>query len=116
MEVEKKIQNKREEEKLKRNIITSGWEIKCNNTVMIKKNACRVSELSEEDFTDFNQNLCKLSTKIDQDKFLLTMMTICDVKRINRKKTNRSHRMVVKYFIPPIRGELIPVFLNAYNK
>lgn len=82
---------------------------------MIKKNVCRVSELSKEDLTDFKQNLCKLTTKIEQDKFLITMMTVSDVKRTDRKKTNRSYRMVVKYFIPHIRGNLIPVCLDAFS-
>lgn len=95
----RKIINKRKNVQLKRNNIPGGYELKCNHTEMIKINVCRVSELSEEDLIDFKKNLCKLTTKIDQDKFLLTMMTVCDAKRINRKKTDRSHRIVVKYFI-----------------
>jgi hypothetical protein len=109
------IQNRRKEKQLQRNIIPRELELKCNHTEMIKKNVCRVSELSEEDLTDFKQNLCKLTTKIEQDKFLITMITVSDVKRTDRKKTNRSHRMVVKYFIPQIRGNLIPVCLDAFS-
>jgi len=75
----------------------------------------QINELSEEDLTDFKHNLYKLTTKIEQDKFLITMMTVSDVKRTDRKKTNRSHRMVVKYFIPPLRGNLIPVCLDAFS-
>jgi len=36
----RKIQNKRKKEQLNRNIISSGWKLKCNHTKMIKLNVC----------------------------------------------------------------------------
>lgn len=85
MEIERE-KFKIKEKQLQRNIIPRELELKCNHTEMINKNVYRGSELSEEDLTDFKQNLCKLTTKIEQDKFLFTVITVSDVKLTDHKK------------------------------
>lgn len=83
------------------------WEIKCSHANKSNLTVCRVAELTEEDIIAFKTNLCKIVGKIDQDKFLLTMMSVSFPKRIDRKKSNNSTRIVTKYFIPTINGDNI---------
>lgn len=85
----------------------STWEIKCSHANKSNLTVCRVAELTKEDIIAFKTNFCKIVGKIDQDKFLLTMMNVSVPKRLDRKKTNNSTRIVTKYFIPTINGDNI---------
>lgn len=100
-----KLIYKKKQKKIEKNTLPSTWEIKCSHANKSNPKVCRVSELTEEDMIAFKSNLCKIVGKIDQDKFLLTVMSVSFPKRLDRKKTNKSTRIVTKYFIPTTDGE-----------
>lgn len=55
----------------------------------------------------FRNKLSELSNKIDQDKFILTMLLITRLERIDRHKSERKKRNVIKYYIPNKVGDKI---------
>jgi len=89
------------------------WVVCCPHKD-ISSSKCNVASLVTSDIQCFKNNLCLLNKKIDQDKFLLTMMTIEKPKRKNRGKGIRQERTVVSYFVPTEKGDLIQVCLNAF--
>lgn len=92
----------------------STWEIKCKHVNKSSPSICRVAELSEQNIIDFKNNLYKNVDEIDQDKFLHTMMSISVPKRLDRKKTNNSTRIVSNYFISSTNGNLIKVCADVF--
>lgn len=112
---ERKIINKKKQKKIEKNTLPSTWEIKCSHANKSNSKVCRVSELT--DIIAFKSNLCKIVGKIDQDKFLLTMMSVSFPKRLDRKKTNSSTRIVTKYFIPTTDGNnnLLKVYADVFR-
>jgi len=112
----RKLINKKKQKKIEKNTLPSTWEIKCSHANKSNPKVCRVSELTEEDIIAFKSNLCKIVGKIDQDKFLLTMMSVSFPKRLDRRKTNNSTRIVTKYFIPTTDGEnnMLKVCANVF--
>lgn len=56
-----------------------------------------------------------LINKIDQDKFILTMISISLPTRTDRHKSTRNKRNVIKYFIPNKLGVKIPVCLKTFS-
>jgi len=50
-----------------RNTLNSKWELTCSHIGKSRPTVCTVSELSEEDITEFKNNLCKITDKIEQD-------------------------------------------------
>lgn len=63
----------------------------------------------------FKNNLCALSSKIEQDTFVLTLMEVRKAKRTNQKKTTRTDRVAIKYFIPNVNGDMIRVCAQAFR-
>jgi len=73
-----------------------------------------VSEIDAQYLDIFKQNLCSLQSKIDQDKFLISMMTVQKSLRTERRKVNETRnnsvdRNTVKYYIPTKEGKLLYV-------
>lgn len=111
----RKIINKKKEKKKKRNILNSMYELTCNHIEKSRPTVCRVAELKEEDITEFKNNLCQITDKVEQDKYLLTFITVAKAKRIDRKKTNRPPRIVANYFIPVIMGNMLKVCADSFS-
>ncbi|CAI6352095.1 unnamed protein product [Macrosiphum euphorbiae] len=63
----------------------------------------------------FKNNLCALSSKVEQDTFVLTLMEVRKAKRTNNKKTTRNDRVATKYFIPNVNGDMINVCAHAFS-
>jgi len=59
--------------------------------------------------------LASIPDKINQDRFLLDMMSITNVQKKDRRKTNREDRLHVNYFIPNAKGDKIRVCVNAFS-
>lgn len=91
--------NKKKQNQILKNIIPHKWFIKCPHINNVSQN-CNVSFLKPVDIDNFKLNLCELSTKIDQDKFLLTMMKIERPKRTDRRQGNKKEKTVVTYYLP----------------
>lgn len=96
-----------------RNTLNSKWELTCSHIEKSRPTVCRVSELLEEGITEFKNNL--ITDKIEQDKYLLSMITVAKAKRFEPKKTNRPPRIVANYFIPVIMGNMQKVFAEAFS-
>lgn len=109
---------KKKEKQLKHNFIEERWSINGNH-LESSTNICKVAELNDIDTDNFKKKLSKLKTKIHQDKFILTFLGISSPKRINRRKLenqkNTRDKLVVKYFIPSINGDMIPVCLKSFT-
>lgn len=73
-----------------------------------------VSVLTNIDIEHFRKKLWDFNKKIDQDKFLLTLMEVKRPKKTNQSKRIRQERTVIYYFIPKEKGDLIRVCLNAF--
>jgi len=78
-----------------------------------------VSEIDAQCLDIFKQNLRSLESKIDQDKFLISMMTVQNPLRTDRRKINESRnnsidRNTVKYCIPTKEGK-IPVCAAVFS-
>jgi len=98
-----------------RNRIPKKWTVNCLHKDA-NSSRCKVASLTKNDIECFKNDLCQLTSKIDQDKFLLTLMTVEKPKRTNRGKGIRQERTVVTYFIPNNKGKNIQVCLNAFVK
>lgn len=111
--------NKRKEFQLKKNHINAEWSFTLNNSCSHfnekKKNVCNVSHLLEEDVMSFRKSLSHIPLKIDQDKFILTMMVIKSPDRTDRRKTIRKERNAITYYIPKKSGERIRVCVTAFS-
>lgn len=98
--------------------MSTHFEMKCKHIKSSTSTTiCKLkSLLTYEDCKIFNKNLCDIQSKIEQDKFLLSFMTIDKAQRTNRKKMNskRITRAVYKYFIPTSEGERVHVCLDAF--
>lgn len=64
----------------------------------------------------FRNNLSELSNKINQDKFILTMLLITNPERTDRHKSERKKRNAIKYYIPNKVGDKIPVCLKIFSQ
>lgn len=114
----KKKINKRKIDQHNRNIIKPDLIINCAHKNKSKP-FCKVSEIDVQCLNIFKQNLCSLESKIDQDKFLISMMTIqkplrTDRRKINKTKINSIDRNTVKYYIPTKEGK-IAVCASAFR-
>lgn len=112
------IINKKKEKQFHRNHITSEWVFSnnCTHTNNNKNAGCYISKLSVEDMKLFRNNLSELSNKIDQYKFILTMLLIIRPERTDRHKSDRKKRNVIKYYIPNKVGDKIPVCLKIFSQ
>ncbi|KAL4090102.1 hypothetical protein QTP88_025002 [Uroleucon formosanum] len=76
---------------------------------------CKVFEISLEDIKNFKFKLCSETSKIEQDKILISYMWIIKPKRTNRRTDlSKNDRLVVKYFIP-LKNEKKPVCAKAFS-
>jgi len=57
-----------------------------------------------------------LSSKIQQDKFILTFLAVTRPKRTNRRKPNSTLRNVIKYYLPNNKGDRIPVCITSFTQ
>lgn len=108
--------NKKKEKQFNRHVITSDWVFanNCTHTNNNKKSGCQVSKLSLEDINAFRNNLSQITKKIDQDIFILTMLSIARPKQTDHHKSERKKRNVIKYYIPNEVGDKIPVCLKIF--
>lgn len=112
--------NKRKEKQLERNRIKSEWSFTidnaCNHTKEEKKyNVCNKFDLLEEDIMSIRKLLSIIDLKVDQDKFILTMMVIQSPKRTDRRKKDRKERNTIIYYMPKKSGERIRVCVSAFS-
>lgn len=98
-----------------RNQISKKWAKTCSHKDA-SLNKCKVALLTQIDIESFKNYLCLINKMIDQDKFLLTMMTIKKPKRTNQDNRFHQKRIIINYFIPTEKGDLINVCLNAFVK
>lgn len=63
----------------------------------------------------FRKNISTIKSKIDQDKFVLTMMAVNRAKDTRRHSTPRAVRTHVEYYLPSIIGERIPVCATVFS-
>jgi len=110
--------NKRKIDQYNRNIIKPGLIINCIHKDKSKP-FCKVSEIDPQCLNIFKQNLRSLESKIDQDKFLISMMTVqkplrTDRRKINETKNNSTDRNTIKYCIPTKEGK-IPVCAAVFS-
>lgn len=112
------IVNKKKEKQFHKNHITSEYVFSnnCTHTNNNKNSGCQISKLSVEDIKLFRNNLSELSNKIDQDKFILTLLLIKNPERTDRHKSERKQRNVIKYYIPNKVGDKIPVCLKIFSQ
>ncbi|XP_060880782.1 uncharacterized protein LOC132952496 [Metopolophium dirhodum] len=108
--------NKRKIDQYNRNIIKPGLVINC---IHKDKPFCKVSEIDPQCLNIFKENLRSLKSKIDQDKFIIAMMTVqkplkTDRRKINETKNNLTDRNTIKYFIPTKEGK-IPVCAAVFS-
>jgi len=114
----KKI-NTRQKNKNIKNKISTQFEIKCKHSIenSVSSKICMLKrKLTYDDCKIFNKKLSDIQSKIEQDKFILSFMSIDKAKRTNRKKifSNRTTRAVYKYCIPTSESERVPVCLDAF--
>ncbi|CAI6377813.1 unnamed protein product, partial [Macrosiphum euphorbiae] len=78
--------NKRKEKQMIKNCITSNWIFlkNCGHKENNQNAGCKIYELSVEEVYAFRKNLSDLINKIDQDKFILTMISISLPTRTDR--------------------------------
>jgi len=109
--------NKRKEKQMIKNCITSNWIFlkNCGHKENNQNAGCKIDELSVEEVYAFRKNLSDLINKIDQDKFILTMISISLPTRTDRHKSTRKKRNVIKYFVPNKIGVKIPVCLKTFS-
>lgn len=88
----------------------------CGHKENNKNAGCKIDKLSIEEISLFRKNLSCLINKIDQDKFILTFLSISLPTRTDRHKCDRNKRNVIKYFIPNKVGEKIPVCLKTFTQ
>ncbi|XP_022166413.1 uncharacterized protein LOC111030967 [Myzus persicae] len=109
--------NKKNQKKIKQiklNKIPHEWLITCPHSNKISKK-CNVSILKPTDISAFKTNLCDLSSKIEQDKFLLTMMKIKCPIRTDRRKGNKEEKTVIVYYLPTEKGDLLQICSIAFT-
>jgi len=80
------IQNKKKDIQLKKNSLPFTYEIRCVHQNISKNKICYISELTKDNLDAFKSYLCSLTSKIEQDKYILTLMNIGIAKRTERKK------------------------------
>ncbi|KAL4142538.1 hypothetical protein QTP88_004979 [Uroleucon formosanum] len=109
--------NKINQKKIKQiqlNKIPHEWFITCPYSNNVSKK-CNVSILKPTDISAFKTNLCGLSSKIEQDKFLLTMMKIKCPIRTDRRKGNKEEKTVIVYYLRTEKGDLLQVCSIAFT-
>lgn len=111
--------NKRKKTQIKKNHINTEWLFtfnnSCNHFENKIKNVCNISQLIEEDVMSLRNSLLHIKLKVDQDKFLLTMLVIKNPNRTDRRKTSRKERNTITYYIPRKSGEKIKVCGTAFS-
>lgn len=112
--------NKRKEMQLERNHIKAEWSFTINNACNHSKeekkyNVCNKFDLLEEDIMSIRKLLSIIDLKVDQDKFILTMMVIQSAKRTDRRKKHRKERNAIIYYIPKKSGERVRVCVSAFS-
>lgn len=113
------ILNKRNQKQIMNNTLPNNYSLNCPH-VEIGENSntfgiCSISLLTHEDIMTFKKHLCSLPSKINQDKFVLTMMKVRNAKRTKRKNTLRSDRVTTKYFIPNLSGDMLNACAQAFS-
>lgn len=100
-----------------KNKISTEWTFNdCGQTRDSEKSICKVYNLSIiEDMNTFRKNISTIKSKIDQDKYVLTMMAVNRAKDTRRHCTQRSIRTHVEYYLPSIIGERIPVCAKVFS-
>lgn len=107
--------NKKNEIKLIKNKLPNEWTVKCIHKDQIKATVCNIALLSADEISTFKNNVYRCTSKIEQDKFILTFVKVSAPKRFNRKKTDRINRTVTNYFIPAINGVMVKVCGVAFS-
>lgn len=105
--------NEKECSQVLRNKMTKELKIPCLH-IDYPTCICMVSVLTSIDIEHFKKELSDINSRIDQDKFLLTMITVKRPKGTKLSKRIRQERNVVSYFIPQEKGDPIRVCLNAF--
>jgi len=101
-------------QKLKKNKISANVVIECSHK-NAKKPFCRISEINYDCIQNFKNNLSILESKVDQDKFLISMMSIVKPDRTDHRKTQLlKDRNTIKYFIPTLQGK-IPICSTVFR-
>lgn len=110
----KKTIHQRQIRKNMKNKIEKTWII---NYIHKEKpsTVCNVSTIEYDSIDKFKCLLASLPDKIKQDRLLLDMMSITNVQRKDRRKTDREDRLLINYFIPNAQGEKVRVCLNAFT-
>lgn len=112
----KKIIHQKQLKKIAINHIENNWQL--NNCSHMESpeitSVCKVSRLTHDDINIFKNKLSYISEKVKQDRFLLDMMSVSKVRRIDRRQTNRKERILINYFIPTKEGDTYRVCLNAF--
>lgn len=106
--------NQKKIRQIQKNKIPHEWFITCTHSNNVSKK-CSVSILKPADINTFKTNLCELSSKIEQDKFLLTMMTIKCPLRTDRRKGNKEEKPVIIYYLPTEKGDLLQICSIAFT-
>lgn len=108
--------NQKKQKQLIKNHINSDWSFENNCGHKEPNIQCQIFKLSIEDLNLFRYNLSKLSSKIQQDKFILTFLAVTRPKRTNRRKPNSTLRNVIKYYLPNNKGDRIPVCITSFTQ
>lgn len=86
-----------------------------NNCSRKENNKTAGCKLSVEEINVFRKILSDLRNKINQDKFILTFLSISLSTGNNRHKSDRKKSNVIKYFMPNNIREKIPVCLKTFT-
>lgn len=90
------IVNRKKQKQLEKNKISADWIfIDCGHVEKSKNSLCKVYNLSLDDMNIFRKNISIINNKIEQDKFILTMITINSAKDTRRHTTPRALRTYV---------------------
>lgn len=108
--------NQKKQKQLVKNHINSDWSFENNCGHKEPNIQCQIFKLQIEDLNSFCYKLSKLSNKIQQDKFILTFLSVTRHKRTNRRKPNTTVRKVIKYYLPNIKGDRIPVCITSFTQ
>lgn len=106
--------NKKKIKQIQKNQIAHEWSITCLHSNTVSKK-CSVSILKPTDIHTFKTNLCELTSKIEQDKPLLTMMKIDRPINTDRRKGNKKEKTVVIYYLPTEKGDIVQVCSIAFT-
>lgn len=84
--------NKRKEKQIQKNKLPDNYILSCAHVEEVNKNSksCSILKLTHKDIMTFKNNLCTLSSKVEQDKFVLTLMEVRKAKRTNQKKIYKN--------------------------